>query len=183
MCNTIPGCNCSLSVLYRYDTWLWAALFYKIDVQYRSCLKLHLQALAFHSSVIYDFNVESTAKHLLLTVVLPWGLGQGESTGQVTVFKIHVNCCSEMVQNKKFSLLFGMYSIFMLCWPLVNHFFEITKNICIITSVYFILSDNFHHTRHCMPCTYVLNIARYFSPSLRVILLSYNLWSPWKLRF
>jgi len=30
-----------------------------------------MKALAFHSSTIYDFNVELTAKHLLLTVVLP----------------------------------------------------------------------------------------------------------------
>lgn len=57
----------------------------------------------------------------------------------------------------------------------VNNVFEITENICVITLVSFIISDNFRHTQHCMPCSYVLNIAWYFSPSLRVILLSYSL--------
>ena len=78
-----------------------------------------------------------------------------------------------MVQNK-----FALWHIQYVCAVLtilVNNVFEITENICVITLVSFIISDHFHHTRHCTSCSYVLNTAWYFYPLLRVILLSYNL--------
>jgi hypothetical protein len=134
-------------------------------------LKLHLEALAFHCSTIFDFDLESTPKHLLLTcvatrsllltvvlprgllltVVLPQGLRQGESKGQVAVFSMHVNCYGDMVQNK-----FAVWHIQYVCAVLTilgNNVFEITENIYVITLVSFIISDNFHHTQHCMPCS------------------------------